>query len=57
MSIIFIVVYCLIAACLIFGLTFHDELLDEKQRQRRLARSLTVIQGGKKSAIRPRRHV
>jgi len=57
MSIVVIVFYCLIAGCLIFGLTFHDELIDETQRQRKLARSLTVIQGGKRIMTRPRRHV
>ena len=57
MSIVLIVIYCLIAACLIFGLTFHDELLDEKRRQRKVARSLTVIQGGKRIMSRPRRHL
>jgi hypothetical protein len=57
MSIILIVIYCLIAAFLVFGLTFHNEMLDERQRQRNVARSLTVIQGGKKIVARPRRHL
>ena len=57
MSIILIVIYCLVAAIFIFGLTFHDELLDEEQRRRRVSRSLTVIQGGKKDLTRVRRHV
>ena len=57
MYIVFIVIYCLIAACLIFGLTFHDELINEKRSQRKFARSLTVIQGGKRIMTRPHRHV
>jgi len=57
MSIVFIVLYCLIAAVLIFGLTFHDEMLNEKGRKRKVARSLTVIEGGKKDLARLRRHV
>ena len=55
MSIILIVIYCLIAAFIIFGLTFHNEMLDERRRQRNVARSLTVIQGGKTIVARPRR--
>lgn len=57
MSIILIVIYCLIAAFIIFGLAFHNEMLDEHQRQRKVARSLTVIQGGKRIIARPRRHL
>ena len=56
MSMILIVIYCLMAALLIFGITFHDELLNEERRKRENPRSLTVIQGGKRS-IRPHRHV
>lgn len=57
MSIILIVAYCLVAAIFIFGLTFHDELLNEEQRRRRVAGSLTVIQGGKKDRTHVRRRV
>lgn len=53
MSIILIVIYCLIAAFIIFGLTFHNEMLDERSRQRRVAHSLTVIRGGKRVIARP----
>lgn len=56
MSIILIVIYCLIAAFIVFGLTFHNEMLDERHRQRNVARSLTVIQGGKRIIGRSRRH-
>ena len=56
MSIVLIVIYCLIAAGLVFGLTFHDELLNEQHRQQRIARSFTVIRGGKKIVTRPHRH-
>lgn len=57
MSIILIVVYCLAAAIFIFRLTFHDELLNEEQRRRRIAGSLTVVQVGKKGPTRLRRLV
>lgn len=57
MSIILIVIYCLIAAFIIFGLTFHNEMLDERRRQRKVAGSLTVIQGGKRIVARPRRRL
>jgi len=57
MSIILVVIYCLIAAFIIFGLTFHNEMLDERIRQRKVARSLTVIPGGKRIIARPRRHL
>jgi len=48
------VIYCLVAAIFIFGLTFHDELLNEEQRRRRVTRSPRVIQGGKKDLTRVR---
>jgi hypothetical protein len=57
MSIVLIIIYCLVAAIFIFGLTFHDELLDEEQRRRKVAGSLRVIQGGKKDLRRLRRHL
>lgn len=57
MSIILIVIYCLIAAFIVFGLTFHNEMLDERQRQHKVARSLTVLQGGKRIIARPRRRL
>ena len=31
MSVVPIVIYCLLAALFIFGLTFHDELLKERR--------------------------
>jgi hypothetical protein len=45
--IVWIVLYCLIAAVILFGLTFHDEMLDEQQRKKKLAQRLIVIDGGK----------
>jgi len=56
MSIILIVIYCLSAALIVFGITFHDEMLNEQHRQRKLARSFTVIQGGKRIVAKRRRH-
>jgi hypothetical protein len=57
MSVILIVIYCLLAAVIAFGLTFHHEMLDERRRQGNVARSLRVIQGGKRTIARPRRHL
>lgn len=45
MSIVLIVIYCLIVAVLIFGLTFHDELVNEKQRQRKSAQVISIEAG------------
>lgn len=47
MNAILIVIYCLMAALLLFGLTFHDKLLGERQHKRDIAKSLIVIDGGK----------
>jgi hypothetical protein len=57
MSIILIVIYCLMAVSLIFGLTFHNEMLDERRRQQKIAHTLPVIQGGKRIISRQRRHL
>jgi len=46
MHIVSIVVYCLIVAVILFGITFHDELLNERRRKK-MARKLIVIDGGK----------
>jgi hypothetical protein len=54
MSIILIVIYCLTAVVILFGLTFHDELLQEKQRKRKVR--LIAIPGGKHYLARVRRH-
>ncbi len=48
MSIVLIVTYCLIAAVLIFGLTFQSELLEEKQRKQK--RPASVVAAGKRGA-------
>ncbi len=47
MQIVFLVIYCLIAAVILFGLTFHNEMKDERQRQHETRKSLIVIDGGK----------
>ncbi len=54
MTVILNVIYCLVAAIFLFGLSFHDKLFNEEQRRRRVAGSLTVIQGGKKNLTRLR---
>ena len=56
MSIVLIVIYCLIAALLIFGLTFHDELLAEKQRKRKGAAPVTNIEAGRRRYEKLHRH-
>jgi hypothetical protein len=55
MSIVLIVIYCLTAAVIIFGLTFQNELLDEKQRQRRQSPKVISIEAGRRKAARLRR--
>ena len=47
MQIVLIVIYCLMAAIILFGLTFHDELMSERRRKQKIAKSLIVIDGGK----------
>jgi len=42
MWILFIVLFCLIAAVLIFGITFHDELVDEEQRKQKLSKVISI---------------
>ncbi len=48
MPILWIVVYCLIAVLVLFVLTFHNEMLDEKSRCDGLAKS--AHHDGKKPA-------
>jgi hypothetical protein len=55
MWIVFIVFFCLIAAVLIFGITFHDELMDEEERKQRLAKVIP-IEAGKRSVTKLHRH-
>jgi hypothetical protein len=45
-QIVMIIIYCAVAVLILFGLTFHGELLDERQRKRRAAK-FVVINGGK----------
>jgi hypothetical protein len=47
MNTILIVICCLVAALLVFGLIFHDKLWGSRQRQRKIATSLILIDGGK----------
>ena len=57
MSIVLIVIYCLIAAVLIFGLTFHDELVDEEERKQKLAKVISIEAGRRRRAKVHRRVV
>jgi len=52
MSIVLIVLYCLIAAGLIFGLTFQNELFEEKQRKQRQSPRVISIEAGRRRATR-----
>ena len=52
MSIVLIVIYCLVAALSIFGLTFQNELLEEKQRKRRREASVISIEAGRRRGYR-----
>jgi hypothetical protein len=45
MQIVLIVIYCLMAVLILFGLTFHDELIGERQRKAKIAKSLTAADG------------
>jgi hypothetical protein len=57
MCIIPIVIYCIGVALFIVGLTFHDELLQERQRKnnnKKTQGSLIVIDGGKHNLARRR---
>jgi hypothetical protein len=55
MYIIPIVIYCLVAALFIFGLTFHEELLKEKhgKNKKGTSASLIVIDGGRHIFSKP----
>ena len=52
MSIVLIVIYCLIAAVLIFGLTFSEELQEEKQRKERRPANVISIEEGKRDVAK-----
>jgi hypothetical protein len=43
MSLFLIVIYCVTAAVFIFGLSFHDELTNDRSRKHEIGHSLTVI--------------
>jgi hypothetical protein len=49
-QIVFIIVYCLIAVALLFGITLHDEPLNERHRKH--TPRLIVIDGGKPKSRR-----
>jgi hypothetical protein len=57
MSVILIVIYCLLAAAIVFGLTFYNEMLDERRRQGNVVRSRRVTPGRKGIIATPRRHL
>jgi hypothetical protein len=55
MSIVLITIYCIMAAMFMFGLTFHEELRKEKERNHK--RTLIAIAGGKPLKPAARRRV
>ena len=55
MWIVFIVLFCLIAATLIFGVTFRDELMDEEERKQKLAKVIGIEEGKRRTAKLHRR--
>jgi hypothetical protein len=50
--IILIAIYCLMAALILFGLTFHNEMLGEQERKKKSTQPLIVIDGGKAKSRR-----
>ena len=56
MSIVLIVIYCLIAAISIFGITFQNELLDEKQRKQKGSAAVVRIDARKRRSTKLHRH-
>ena len=52
MTIVFIIIYSLIAAVLIFGVTFSQELQEDKQRQQKRSASVISIEAGKRGAAK-----
>ena len=52
MSIVLIIIYCLTAALILFGLLFHDELTNEEKRKRKSERPFVVLNGGKRKLRR-----
>jgi len=55
MLIVLIAIYCLIAAVVIFGLTFSEELQEEKQRKQKHSASVISIEAGKRRVAKLRR--
>jgi hypothetical protein len=47
MYVTLIVIYCLMAAAILFELTFRNEIVRERRRKDKIGKSLIVINGGK----------
>ncbi len=47
MQIVLIVIYCLTAVLILFGVTFHDEIVNDRRRKQKIAKPFIVINGGK----------
>jgi hypothetical protein len=51
MPILWIAVYCLIAVAVLFALTFHNEMLDEKSRCDKIAKPLKTVDAAKPAPV------
>lgn len=51
MPILWIAVYCLIAVAVLFALTFHNEMLDEKSRCDKIAKPLKSADASKPAPV------
>jgi hypothetical protein len=52
MSIVLIVIYCLIAAVVVFGLTFSQELREDKQRKPKRPAPVISIEAANHRAVK-----
>ncbi len=51
MPILWIAIYCLIAVAVLFALTFHNEMLDEKSRCDKIVRPLKPVDASKAAPV------
>lgn len=56
MPILWIAVYCIIAVAVLFALTFHNEMLDEKSRCEKIAKPLQTADAPKPAPVNLPRH-
>jgi hypothetical protein len=56
MPILWIAIYCIIAVAVLFALTFHNEMLDEKSRCDKMVKPLKTADPTKPAAVNLPRH-